>query len=195
MEAARGADVPDDEAWRTALQPRVRDFMARSPLPVVSFVGKKKSGKTTVVLGVVRELRSRGHRIAVVKHDTHGFDIDVPGTDTFRFRELGTEVVGISSPDKYVWQDSVTVEPGLMELVCQISEPVDLVVTEGFKKEAAPKIEVSRRGRSTELVAAHDELIGIASDQEFPDYHVPQLALDDFRGLANLVEQRILARV
>ncbi len=194
LEAAREAAAAQD-GWRAALQPRIRAFMDASPLPIVSFVGKKKSGKTTVVLGVVRELRSRGYRVAVIKHDTHGFDIDVPDTDTYRFRELGAEVVGISSPDKYVWQDSVSVEPGLLELVCQISEPVDLVITEGFKKEAAPKIEVSRRERSTELVAAADELIGIASDQEFPGYEVPQLALGDFTGLADLVEKRILAKV
>jgi molybdopterin-guanine dinucleotide biosynthesis protein B len=148
-----------------------------------------------VVLGVVGELRSRGYRVAVIKHDTHGFDIDVPGTDTYRIRELGTEVVGISSPDKYVWQNSVSAEPGLMELVRHISEPVDLVITEGFKREDAPKIEVSRRERSTELVCASDELIGITSDQAFPAYAVPQLPLDDFSGLADLIEGRILAQV
>jgi molybdopterin-guanine dinucleotide biosynthesis protein B len=131
----------------------------------------------------------------VIKHDTHGFEIDVPGTDTYRFKELGTEVVGISSPDKYVWQNSVSTEPGLMELIRQVGEPVDLVITEGFKKEAAPKIEVSRRERSTELVSAADELIGIASDQAFPGYPVPQHSLDDFAGLADLVEGRILAQV
>jgi len=190
-----GAPATDDDAWMAALSPRIRDFMSASSLPVVSFVGKKKSGKTTVVLGVVGELRRRGYRVAVIKHDTHGFEIDVPDTDTFHFRELGTEVVGISSPDKYVWQNSVSVEPGLPGLVSQVSEPVDLVITEGFKKEDAPKIEVSRRERSTELVAAPDELIGIASDQEFSDYDVPQFSLDDFVGLANLVEQRILAKV
>ncbi len=72
--------------------------MDASPLPIVSFIGKKKSGKTTVVLGVIEELRSRGYRVAVIKHDTHGFEVDVPGTDSYRFRELGAEVVGISSP-------------------------------------------------------------------------------------------------
>ena len=195
LEASRQAAEHEETAWLVALQPRVREFIDLSPLPTVSFVGKKKSGKTTVVLGVVRELRSRGHRVAVIKHDTHGFEIDVPGTDTYRFGELGTEVVGISSPDKYVWQNSVSVEPGLMELVRQIAEPVDIVITEGFKKEAAPKVEVSRRERSTELVSTRDELIGIASDQEFPDQSAPQFALDDFAGLANLLEQRILAQV
>ena len=69
------------------------------------------------------------------------------------------------------------------------------MITEGFKQQDAPKIEVSRRARSTELVSTPDELIGITSDQRFPDYPVPQLALDDFKGLADLVEERILARV
>jgi molybdopterin-guanine dinucleotide biosynthesis protein MobB len=192
LESARSMLAGEDKGWRVGLQPRIRAFMDLSPFPTVSFVGKKKSGKTTVVLGVVRELRSRGYRVAVIKHDTHGFEIDVPGTDSFRFRELGTEVVGIASPDKYVWQNTVSAEPGLLELVRQIAEPVDLVITEGFKGEDAPKIEVSRRERSTELVSAPDELIGIASDQAFPEQGVPQLALDDFSGLADLVEERVV---
>jgi molybdopterin-guanine dinucleotide biosynthesis protein MobB len=196
LEAARtalAADVGGD--WRAALQPRIRAFMDACPLPVVSFVGKKKSGKTTVVLGVIKELRDRGYRVAVLKHDTHGFEVDIPGTDSYRFREMGAEVVGISSPDKYVWLNSVQEERGLGELMRQIREPVDLVITEGFKRQDAPKVEVSRQARSTELVSTPDELVGIASDQSFPDYPVPQLALDDFKGLADLVEQRILVRV
>jgi molybdopterin-guanine dinucleotide biosynthesis protein MobB len=195
LEAARASLTAEEAGWRAALQPRIRAFMDACPLPIVSFVGKKKSGKTTVVAGVLKELRGRGYRVAVIKHDTHGFEIDVPGTDSFRFREIGAEVVGISSPDKYVWLNTVTEEPELMELARQIREPVDLIITEGFKKQDAPKIEVSRRERSTELVSAPDELVGIASDQSFPEYPVPQLALDDFPGLADLVERRILARV
>jgi molybdopterin-guanine dinucleotide biosynthesis protein B len=94
-----------------------------------------------------------------------------------------------------VWQVSTAEEPALGELVRQIREPVDLVITEGFKRQDAPKIEVSRRARSTELVSTPDELIGITSDQVFPGYQVPQMALDDFKGLADLIERRILARV
>ena len=102
--------------------------------------------------------------------------------------------MGISSPDKYVWQNSVSQEPDLLALARQVTEPVDLIITEGFKKQDAPKIEVSRRERSTELVSTPDELLGIASDQTFPGYSVPQLALNDYTGLADLVEQRILAQ-
>ena len=195
LEAARRRIAEEGEGWRAALQPRIQAFMNASPLPVVSFIGKKKSGKTTVVLGTLEELRSRGYRVAVMKHDTHGFEVDVPGTDSYRFRELGAEVVGVSSPWLYVWQVTTTEEPSLGELIRQIREPVDLVVTEGFKLQDAPKIEVSRKARSTELVSTSDELIGIASDQPFPDYPVPQLAMDDFKGLAGLIEERILARV
>jgi molybdopterin-guanine dinucleotide biosynthesis protein B len=148
-----------------------------------------------VVLGVIKELRRRGYRVAVIKHDTHGFEVDVPGTDSYRFREMGAEVVGISSPDKYVWVAGTDDERPLGELVRQIREPVDLVLTEGFKRQDAPKIEVSRSGRSMELVSTPDELIGITSDHPFPDYPVPQFALDDFAGLADLVERCILGRV
>ncbi|MCX8031803.1 MAG: molybdopterin-guanine dinucleotide biosynthesis protein B [Thermoleophilia bacterium] len=192
--ARAAAGEEDPGAWRLRLNAEIRAFMSRSPLPVVSFVGKKKSGKTTVVLGVLEELRRRGYRVAVIKHDTHGFDIDVPGTDSYRFREKGAEVVGISSPFQYVWVNSVSngQEPRLEELVSQVSEPVDLVITEGFKKQNAPKIEVSRRARSTELVCRPEELIGIASDQRFPDYAVPQFSLDDFVALADLIEKLLL---
>lgn len=195
LEAARARLEEDGGGWRAALQPRIQAFMNSCPLPVVSFIGKKKSGKTTVLLGVIAELRRRGYRVAVIKHDTHGFEVDVPGTDSYRFREIGAEVVGISSPDQYVWLNTIREERGLQDLVRQIREPVDLVITEGFKKQDAPKIEVSRRARSTELVSTPDELIGITSDQPFPDYPVSQFALDDFHGLADLIEQRILARV
>ncbi len=196
LEAARRAlQERDDGGWRAALQPRIQAFMDSCPLPIVSFIGKKKSGKTTVVLGVIEELRGRGYRVAVIKHDTHGFEVDVPGTDSYRFREMGAEVVGISSPDKYVWVAGCDREHPLGELARQIREPVDLIITEGFKRQDAPKIEVSRRARSSELVSTPDELIGITSDQEFPGYPVPQFALDDFRGLADLIERRILARV
>ncbi len=195
LETARQRLSAQEAGWRAALQPQIRAFMDACPLPIVSFIGKKKSGKTTVVLGVIQELRSRGYRLAVLKHDTHGFEIDIPGTDSYRFREMGAEVVGISSPDQYVWLNTTQEEPSLAELARQIREPVDLIITEGFKKQDAPKIEVSRRARSTELVSTPDELIGITSDQPFPDYPVPQFALDDFKALADLVEQRILAQV
>ncbi len=175
-----------------ALNPRVRRFMDRTPVPVVSFVGKKNSGKTTVLLRVLRELVARGHRVAALKHDTHGFDIDRPGTDSYRLRRTGAVVTGISSPETYLWINDVERERTIQELVRSLSEPVDLLITEGFKLQDAPKIEVSRRERSTTLVCREDELVGIVSDQTFPAYAVPRFEMDDASGIADLVERRIL---
>lgn len=174
------------------LSPRIQTFVARSPLPVVSFVGKKKSGKTTVLIHVIEELCRRGLRIAVMKHDTHGFDVDIPGTDSYRLREAGAVVTGLSSPDKYMLLSRTTEEVSLEHLAARIVEPVDLVITEGFKQQDAPKIEISRRERSTSLIAREDELLGIVSDQRFPDYRVPQLDMDDSAGIADLIEGRVL---
>lgn len=174
------------------LAPRVRDFVARAPVPIVSFVGKKKSAKTGVLLGVITELSSRGHRVGVVKHDRHGFEVDVPGTDSYRLREAGAVVTGISSAEKYVWIHDVAAERSLLEIAGRIGETVDILITEGFKEEAAPKIEVSRKARSSELVSSADELLAIVSDQDFPGYAVPRFGLDDHLLVAQLVEDRIL---
>ena len=174
------------------LSPRIKSFMERVPVPTVSFVGKKKSGKTTVLEGVIAELARRGRRVAVFKHDLHGFEIDIPGTDSYRLREAGAMVAGISSPEMYVLVHRPRSDPGLEGLIARIGESVDVIITEGFKREAAPKIEVSRRERSTTRICAEEELIGVASDQRFADIGVPQLDLDDFAGLADLVESRII---
>lgn len=174
------------------LNARVRRFMDRTPVPVVSFVGTKNSGKTTVLLAVLRELVARGYRVAALKHDTHGFDIDLPGTDSYRLRQAGAVVTGISSPDTYVWIAEVERERTIRELVRSLPEPVDLLITEGFKLQDAPKVEVSRRERSTTLVCQEDELVGIVSDQAFPAYAVAQLGMDDAPGIVDLVERRIL---
>lgn len=182
---------PEDGMQPTAV--RVLDFMKRTPVPTVSFVGKKKSGKTTVLAGVIGELTRRGRRVAVFKHDVHGFDVDIPGTDSYRLREAGAVVAGISSPEMYVLVHKPDAEPGLEELIARVGVPVDVVITEGFKREAAPKIEVSRRERSTTRICDQDELVGMATDQPFADLSVPQLAMDDFSGLADLVEKRIIA--
>ncbi len=176
------------------LAPRVRAFVEAVPLPVVSFVGKKKTGKTTVLVRVVTELVARGYRIAVIKHDMHGFDADVPGRDTYRLREAGATITGISSPEKQMWIVVTNDEPELRGLIGKVDEPVDLIITEGFKRQASPKIEIARRERSEQLICEENELLGIVSDMTFPSYQVPQLSLDDTAGICNLLEATVLGR-
>lgn len=176
------------------LTPRIRRFMEAVPYPVVSFVGKKKTGKTTVLVRVVTEMVARGYRVAIIKHDQHGFDADVPGTDTYRLREAGAIVTGISSPDKQMWIVVTQRESGLMGLIGKVDEPVDLVITEGFKRQDAPKIEVARRERSENLICSQDELIGVVSDMTFDFLTVPQMDLNDTSGICDLLETAFLCR-
>jgi molybdopterin-guanine dinucleotide biosynthesis protein B len=159
-------------------------------VPIVSIVGKSGSGKTTLLEGLIRELRRRGYRVGTIKHDAHAFEIDRPGTDTWRHAQAGSDHVVISSPQRVASIRRVEREQRLDELAAGMLD-VDIVLTEGYRRGNAPKIEVSRRERSGTLLCQPDELIALASDQPF-DLDVPQYGLDDFRGLADLIESRFL---
>jgi molybdopterin-guanine dinucleotide biosynthesis adapter protein len=159
-------------------------------IPLVSVVGKSDAGKTTLLEKLIPELKRRGYRVATVKHDAHSFEIDQPGKDTWRHRQAGADVVVISSKDKMAIIRSVDEEMSLLQIAEAITG-VDIILTEGFKRGPAPKIEVSRRAMSTELLCNASELVAIATDQHF-DLPVPQFGLDDAVGLVDTLERRFL---
>jgi molybdopterin-guanine dinucleotide biosynthesis protein B len=159
-------------------------------VPIVSIVGKSGSGKTTLLEGLIRELKQRGYRIGTIKHDAHSFEIDRPGKDTWRHAQAGSDHVVISSPQRVASIRRVQQEQSLEELAAGMVD-VDLVLTEGYKRGNAPKIEVSRRARSETLICLPEELVAVASDQPF-DLDVPQYDLNDILGLADLIEIRFL---
>ena len=161
-------------------------------IPVVSVVGKSDAGKTTLLEKLIPELKRRGYRVATVKHDAHSFDIDQPGKDTWRHRQAGADVVVISSKDKMAIIRSVDAEMSLLQIADTITG-VDIILTEGFKRGPAPKIEVSRREKSSDLLCTADELVAIATDQHF-DLPVPQFGLDDAVGLVDILERRFLRK-
>lgn len=159
-------------------------------IPIVSVVGKSGSGKTTLLEGLIRELKRRGYRIGTIKHDAHSFEIDRPGKDTWRHAQAGSDYVVISSPQRVASIRRIQQEQSLEELAAGMAD-VDIVLTEGYKRGSAPKIEVSRRARSETLICRPDELVAVASDQPF-DLDVPQYDLNDVLGLADLIEARFL---
>src|SRR5512137_1070133 len=132
-------------------------------IPVLSIVGKSNAGKTTLLEKLIPELKRRGYRVATVKHDAHSFEMDQPGKDTWRHRQAGADVVVISSKDKVAEIRSVDAEVPLTELAASI-RGVDIILTEGYKRGPAPKIEVSRAAVSTELLCSAGELVAIATD-------------------------------
>ncbi len=162
--------------------------------PIVSIVGKSDSGKTTVVERLVRELVSRGYRVATCKHHVHEIDIDVPGKDSWRHARAGAQVTMISSPTQFAVVRKVERER-TMEEIAEAAGDIDLLVTEGFKRAGAVRVEVSRRARSTELISAPDELAALVTDND--ELHldgVPAFGLDDTESLADFVERAYLAK-
>ncbi len=150
--------------------------------PLISIVGKSGIGKTTLIEKLVRELKSRGLRVAVIKHHAHTTPIDAPGKDSWRFAEAGADAVVVSSPVEIARFERVARELTLAEIAARV-ENVDLILTEGFKREPAPKIEVWRAERGTDLVARAEELIAVVSDHPIP-LTVPRFDLDDGPGIA-----------
>lgn len=111
--------------------------------PVISIVSKKRSGKTTLLEKLIPELKRRGYRVGTVKHDTHGFDIDHEGKDTWRHKQAGAEAVVISSPWKISVIKDVAEEAGLGQIVATQLSDMDIVLTEGYKSAGMPQVEVS----------------------------------------------------
>lgn len=162
-------------------------------VPVVSIVGKSDAGKTTFLVKLIPELARRGYRVGTVKHDTHGFDIDVPGKDTWKMAQAGSSVVAISSPQKLALITRVDRERTLDEIVRAMTGEVDIILTEGYKRGSKPKIEISRREHSSELLCDPQELVAVVTDNQF-NIRVPHFGLDDAAGVAELLERKFLLR-
>lgn len=160
----------------------------------VSFVGKSGSGKTTLLEKVIAELVRRGLRIGAIKHDAHRFDIDHPGKDSHRLAAAGAVVTLISSPEKLALVRRHDAAPDIEEILRTYFADVDLVLTEGFKRSALPKIEVHRRERSAELIcrgAERDEMLLAVVSDELLDLDVPVLDINDSAVVADFLMSRV----
>lgn len=162
-------------------------------IPVVSIVGKSDSGKTTFLEQLIRVLTERGWGVATAKHHVHEFDIDVPGKDSWRHAHAGAIATMVVSPAQFALMREVDREYTLEELAQQAADAgADILLTEGFKRVARVRIEVVRAERSTELISSPDELVALVTDVEHDVGDVPVFALDDAKGVADLVERRFL---
>ena len=159
-------------------------------VPVVSLVGLSGVGKTTALEPIIRELKRRGYRVGTIKHYAHGFDLDKPGKDSWRHAQAGSDAVAVAGSQKLAVIRQLQADMSLDEIVPLLGD-VDIVITEGYKHGDRPKLEVSRKERGTGLLCRVDELIGILADYPI-DLPVPQFALDDARGVVDLLEELYL---
>lgn len=158
--------------------------------PIISVVGKSGAGKTTYLEKLIPELKARGYRVGVIKHDVHDFDIDRPGKDSWRLAQAGSDCVVISGPRKLALISHRDEEATLAELAGLLVD-VDIIITEGYKRQDKPKIEISRREISQELLCRPEELVAVVADQYF-DLRVPQFGFEDVGRLTDLLEELFL---
>jgi len=155
--------------------------------PIVSVIGKSKSGKTTLIEKLIKELKSRGYRVATIKHAPQGVNFDEPDKDSWRHLQAGSEATIISSPDKIVLIKPVAQEPTLDEITRLLGEDCDIILTEGFKQGNAPKIEVHRK-EAGPLLKDIRKLIAIVTDEPL-ETKARQFSPEDVKGLADLLEK------
>jgi molybdopterin-guanine dinucleotide biosynthesis protein B len=156
------------------------------PLRVVSFVSaSSNSGKTTLIEKVVKLLKARGLRVAVVKHASAGFELDRPGKDSWRFQKAGADSVVLVGPGKMAVIRKIDDVPSPEEIE-RAAGDIDIVIQEGSKESAKNKIEVFRSGASGDrpLCLEDHSYLALVSDRPFP-VSIPCFDLDDAEGVAS----------
>lgn len=160
--------------------------------PVLGIVGWKKSGKTTLIVKLVVELTRRGRRVATIKHAHHDIDVDAGETDSARHRRAGAGQVAIVSRHRWaiVRELGQQSEPALAEIVARL-DPCDLILVEGYKSAAIPKIEVRRQGLAAQanLADSDGNIIAIVADAVIADVRVPVFGPEQIGEIADFIEQ------
>jgi molybdopterin-guanine dinucleotide biosynthesis protein B len=164
-------------------------------MKLLGIAGWSGAGKTTLLARLIPDLVGRGLRVSTVKHAHHEFDIDQPGKDSYVHRQAGASEVIISSARRFALLHELAVdeeEASLSSLIARLS-PCDLVLVEGFKRLAHPKLEVFRaaNGRAP-LHPGDTDIVVVASDQPFPQARVPVVPLDAIGAIGDMVIAKAL---
>ena len=160
-----------------------------SRMRIIGLAGWSGSGKTTLITKLVPCLIARSLRVSTLKHAHHGFDLDRPGKDSFVHRAAGATEVIISSAKRWAILHELREEPewDLADLVAKMS-PVDLVLVEGFKRDAFPKLEIHRAANGKPLLHPDDPyIVAVACDTALPNAKIPVVDLNDIEKIADLL--------
>ena len=159
------------------------------PPRLFGIAGYKNSGKTTLIVDLVRELVARGWRVGTLKHAHHDFDIDHPGKDSFLHRAAGaTEVVVVSARRMaHIRELNDSDEPSLAELALRMQD-VDLVLVEGWKAGSHPRLELRRTAAPAAVIAGTAPgVLAIVSDAPLPDESLPVLSRPNVPAIADFI--------
>jgi molybdopterin-guanine dinucleotide biosynthesis protein B len=156
---------------------------------IIGLAGWSGSGKTTLITKLIPRLTARGISVSTLKHAHHGFDLDQPGKDSFFHRAAGASEVIISSANRWAILHELRGQPewDLAALMGKMS-PVDLVLVEGFKRDAFPKLEIHRIANGKPLIHPEDpHIVAVASDSAVSAALVPVIDLNDIEAIADLL--------
>jgi len=166
-------------------------------LPVLGFVAWSGTGKTTLLTKTIPLLKAMGIKIGVIKHVHHKFDIDIPGKDSYRLREAGATQVIAASNIRIAFMhelEDLNKEPSLQDALNTLqTDFLDIILIEGYKHEALPKIELHRTVLERPLLFPEDDnIIAIASDNPIQSAtNIQQLDINDPQGIADFIKQYI----
>ncbi len=158
--------------------------------PVVAVVGRSDSGKTTLLVGLIREIRRYGLRVGTIKHHPHDVEMDTPGKDTWRHRRAGASATVLSTPTAVGVIRSADHDHEPNELLRFLSD-MDIVLAEGYKGAPLSKIEVHRPGHSARPLCLSDpHLLALVTPVALPEAGVPCFDPEDVAGLARFLVSR-----
>lgn len=155
-------------------------------VPILCFVGRSNSGKTTLIERLIPELVRAGYKVATVKHAGHGFDLDTEGKDSWRHKRAGASSVIVMSRGSLAMFTDVSESIKLEEVRDQfLDHSYDLIIAEGWKNEGYPKI-VIVRDQVGEIAVSPDGLLAVVSTKPV-DLSVPVLDPDDIPAVASII--------
>jgi molybdopterin-guanine dinucleotide biosynthesis protein B len=162
-------------------------------VPIVCFVGKSNSGKTTLIERLIPELVRAGYKVATVKHAGHGFDLDTEGKDSWRHKQAGASSVVILSKGSLAMFADVSSEMKVEDVRDRfLDDSYDLIIAEGWKHESYPKIVIIRE-QVGEIPVLSERLLAVVSDKPV-DLDVPVFDLNDVQGVTALIMKRFPRR-
>ncbi|MEN9847748.1 MAG: hypothetical protein RL368_488 [Pseudomonadota bacterium] len=175
-------------------------MLSTAETPILGFVGFSGTGKTTLLLKILPLLKLRGVRVGMIKHAHHQFEIDHPEKDSYRLRkEGGVSQMLVASRQRWVLMTETMAfdEPNLEHLLRQFDQSIlDLILVEGFKHEAFPKLEVHRPNLGQRLLCLEDEnIIAVASDVSLNKLsHLPLLDINNPEQITQFIIDELLGR-
>jgi molybdopterin-guanine dinucleotide biosynthesis protein B len=162
-------------------------------VPIIGVVGKSGVGKTHVMGKLVAEFKSRGYRVATIKHSAHDVNLDLEGKDSWHHAQAGSDAVVISSPHRFAIIRPMNHDSSLAELSRFMGLDFDIILAEGFKQDKVPKIEVHRKEMGSDLVSELEEILAIVTDEAL-ELDIPQYSAEDTRSLVDLIEGKYFTK-